>query len=285
MLPLLFFILVVIGGVVAGLIGSLTGLGGAVILTPVLVLGFGIPIYYAAGASLIASIATSSGAASAYVKDKITNIKIGMSLEVGTTIGAIIGVIVAAALYEANDFSVIFIAFGVVLLFSIYPSIKRMRSHTKIKVIKEDKTTKIFQLKGSYYDEHLKRRVRYHGVRWWYSEAIMFFAGIISGLLGVGSGALKVLSLDDMMRLPPKVSAATSDFMIGVTAATGTAIYWELGYIQPFMAGAAAVGVLCGSYVGSKFLNKEGNNFIRKLFLIVIILLGLQMLLRGIGVF
>lgn len=284
MLPLLFFLLIVIGGIAAGVIGSLTGLGGAVILTPVLVLGFGIPIYYAAGASLIASIATSSGAASAYVKDKITNIKIGMSLEIGTTVGAIIGVLVASILYKANELSIIFVVFGVVLLFSIYPSLKKILK-PKVKRIKADKTTKFFQLSGSYYDEKLKKNIRYHGIRWWYSEIIMFFAGIISGLLGVGSGALKVLSLDDVMNLPPKVSAATSDFMIGVTAATGTAIYWELGYIQPFMAGAAAVGVLCGSYFGSRFLNREGNDFIRKLFLFVIIILGVQMLLRGIGLF
>ncbi|MEM0201540.1 MAG: sulfite exporter TauE/SafE family protein, partial [Candidatus Micrarchaeaceae archaeon] len=133
--------------------------------------------------------------------------------------------------------------------------------------------------------EILKKRIKYYGIRWWYSEFVMFFAGIISGLLGVGSGALKVLSLDYMMRLPPKVSAATSDFMIGVTAATGTAIYWELGYMQPFIAGSAAIGVLAGSYLGSKFLNKEGNDFVRKLFVIVILILGIQMILRGIGVF
>ncbi|MGC8479206.1 MAG: sulfite exporter TauE/SafE family protein [Candidatus Micrarchaeia archaeon] len=284
MLPILFFLLIIIGGIAAGLIGSLTGLGGAVILTPLLVLGFGIPIYYAAGASLIASIATSSGAASAYVKDKITNIKIGMSLEVGTTIGAIVGVLIATQIYKAKDLSVIFILFGVVLIFSIYPSMKKLMRKKKSINIKPDKTTKLFQLNGSYYDEQLKKRIKYYGVRWWYSELIMLFAGLISGLLGVGSGALKVLSLDDMMKLPPKVSAATSDFMIGVTAAAGTAIYWEFGYMQPFIAGAAAIGVLTGSYFGSKFLNKEKNNFVRELFVIVILILGVQMILRGIGV-
>ncbi len=286
MLPIISFILIVLGGLIAGLIGSLTGLGGAVILTPLLVLGFGVPIYYAAGASLIASIATSSGAASAYVKDKITNIKIGMSLEVGTTLGAIIGVLIAAVIYEANALTIIFILFGVILIFSIYPSMREiLKIKNKFKKLKPDNTTKTFQLSGSYYDEKLKKRIKYYGIRWWYSEAIMVFAGVISGLLGVGSGALKVLSLDHMMRLPPKVSAATSDFMIGVTAATGTAIYWELGYMQPFIAGAAAIGVLTGSYLGSKFLNKEGNEFIRKLFVVVILILGIQMILRGLGVF
>ena len=142
MLPILYFIFIVIGGITAGLIGSLTGLGGAVILTPLLVLGFGIPIYYAAGASLIASIATSSGAASAYVKDKITNIKIGMSLEVGTTVGAIIGVIIAAILYKENNFSIIFVIFGVILLFSTYPTLRKIMIKRRIKQIKADKTTR-----------------------------------------------------------------------------------------------------------------------------------------------
>ncbi len=278
---LLFFILLLVGGVAAGFIGSLVGLGGAIVLVPLLSLGLGVPLYYAAGAALIATIATSSGAASAYVRDRITNIKIGMSLEIATTLGAIGGSLIAAYIYKIGALSVIFVIFGVVLLTSVYQSLKRRRLELP-KRMPADKTTTLFQLKGSYYDEYLKRKVNYHGIRWFQSEAVMLAAGIISGLLGVGSGVLKVLGMDQAMNLPQKVSTTTSNFMIGVTAAVGTAIYWKLGYIQPFIAGTAAVGVLIGAYIGSKKLNSMDNVVIRTIFIMVLVVLGTEMILRGI---
>ena len=278
---LLFFILLLIGGIAAGFIGSLVGLGGAIVLVPLLSLGLGVPLYYATGSALIATIATSSGAASAYVRDRITNVKIGMSLEIATTLGAIGGSLLAAYIYRIGALSIIFIVFGIVLLSSVYQSFKKRKLELP-KRMPADRTTRFFQLKGSYYDDYLKKRVNYHGIRWFQSEAIMLAAGIISGLLGVGSGVLKVLSMDQAMNLPQKVSTTTSNFMIGVTAAVGTAIYWKLGYIQPFIAGTAAVGVLIGAYMGSKKLNSMRNVGIRTLFIVVLVVLGIEMILRGI---
>lgn len=278
---LLFFILLLIGGIAAGFIGSLVGLGGAIVLVPLLSLGLGVPLYYATGSALIATIATSSGAASAYVRDRITNVKIGMSLEIATTLGAIGGSLLAAYIYRIGALSIIFIVFGIVLLSSVYQSFKKRKLELP-KRMPADRTTRFFQLKGSYYDDYLKKRVNYHGIRWFQSEAIMLAAGIISGLLGVGSGVLKVLSMDQAMNLPQKVSTTTSNFMIGVTAAVGTAIYWKLGYIQPFISGTAAVGVLIGAYMGSKKLNSMRNVGIRTLFIVVLVVLGIEMILRGI---
>jgi hypothetical protein len=278
---LLFFILLLVGGIAAGFIGSLVGLGGAIVLVPLLSIGLGVPLYYATGSALIATIATSSGAASAYVKDRITNVKIGMSLEIATTLGAIAGSLLAAYIYKIGALSIIFVVFGIVLLSSVYQSFKKRKLELP-KRMRPDSTTRIFQLEGSYYDEYLKRRVKYHGIRWFQSEAIMLAAGVISGLLGVGSGVLKVLSMDQAMNLPQKVSTTTSNFMIGVTAAVGTAIYWKLGYIQPFIAGTAAIGVLIGAYIGSKKLNSMRNVGIRMLFIVVLVVLGVEMILRGI---
>jgi hypothetical protein len=144
-----------------------------------------------------------------------------------------------------------------------------------------DWTTKVFKLYGSYYDEALKTEVKYWGVRWWLGELIMFFAGFISGLLGIGSGALKVLGMDWAMNLPMKVSTTTSNFMIGVTAATGSALYWYFGYIQPMMAAVTAIGVLIGAMSGTKILVRITNKQVRWVFLAILAFLGMEMLLKG----
>jgi hypothetical protein len=268
-------------GIIAGFIGAMTGLGGAVVVTPALSILFGIPIEYAAGASLVSTIATSSGAATAYIKDRVTNIKIGMSLEIATTAGAIIGALLAAFVYSHNLAYLIFITFGVVVLMSVYPTLKHKG---KYKIMKADRSTDIFQLKGEYYDRASKKVVKYTGVRWWLGEGIMFIAGGISGLLGVGSGVLKVLSMDSGMHLPIKVSTATSDFMIGVTAVTGSAIYWELGYIKPLIAAPVIVGVLLGSYIGSKKMEEEKGSKVRLMFIAILSIVAIEMILRGLGV-
>ena len=268
-------------GIVAGLIGSLVGLGGAVVLTPLLTLAFGIPLPYAAGAGLVSAVATSSGSGIAYVKERIANIRIGMSLEIGTTLGAIAGALLAGYAYERGLDPLMFIIFGAVLLLSIYPAIKRK------KVMKQDladSSTRAFQLRGSYYDESVKKRISYSGRRWWKGELIMTFAGLISGLLGIGSGALKVLAMNEIMNIPEKVSTTTSNFMIGVTAAVGSVIYWQLGYVQPFVAGAAAVGIIIGAFISSRYLNRIREGRITSVFLAVLIIIGIEMMLRGFGV-
>ncbi len=270
-------------GIVAGAVGALSGLGGGVVIVPVLTLIFGVPIEYAAGTSLLATIATSSGAGSAYIRDKLTNIKIGMSLEIATTLGAIIGALLAAIVYASNFPELIFILFGIVLLFSAIPSAKSL-FRKGFRSSKPDFTTGLFQLHGSYYDKAARARITYNGVRWWLGEMVMLFAGIVSGLLGIGSGALKVIGMDWGMRLPIKVSTATSDFMIGVTAAAGSAVYLALGYVQIVSASPVIIGVLGGAFLGAIIMNRMRGNRIRLFFIMVIGLLALEMIFRGFGV-
>ncbi len=280
---ILRFMEILIAGIFSGFIGSLTGLGGGTVLTPLLTLFLGVPIYYATGASLISTIATSSGSASAYIKDKITNVRIGMGLEVATSGGAIVGSLSAAWVYSHGLAWVIYVTFGIVLLTSIIPTVQRGKYEIP-KPRQPDWSTKLFKLHGEYYDAALGQEIRYWGVRWWLGEFIMFFAGVISGLLGIGSGALKVLGLDWAMNLPMKVSTTTSNFMIGVTAATGSSIYWYFGYIQPFIAAATAIGVLIGAFAGTKVLIKLTNRFIRWIFIAILNFLGVEMVLRGLSI-
>ena len=274
------FLSIVIGGIFAGVLGSLTGLGGATVLVPLLTLFYGVPIIYATGASLISTIATSAGSASAYTKQKITNIKVGVGLEIATTTGAIVGSLTAVEVYDHHFQWIIYVIFGLVLLMSLVPTVQRGKYEVP-QHIKPDWSSRLFQLAGSYYDARLKKKVDYVGVRWWLAESIMFFAGVISGLLGIGSGALKVLGMDWAMNLPMKVTTTTSNFMIGITAATGSSIYWYEGYIQLFLAAAAAIGVLMGSFMGAKILVKITNKDIRWIFFGILSFLGVEMLLKG----
>ncbi len=270
-------------GIVAGLVGSLSGLGGGVVVVPALTLLLGVPIAYAAGASLVATIATSSGAASRYIKDGLSNIKIGMSLEIATTLGAIVGSLTAAYIYSIGLSKLIFIIFGIVLFISIVPTFIEYKKNRRTR-LNSDWSTKAFQLEGSYYDRARGRMIRYSGFRWWFGEAIMGIAGIMSGLLGIGSGVLKVLAMDWGMKLPIKVTTSTSNFMIGVTAAASSAVYWSLGYIQPFMIAPIVLGILAGSYYGAHTLGSARSHRIRELFMALIAIVGVEMILRGFGV-
>lgn len=281
--PIIAFILMFIASLISGLLGSLTGLGGGTFLVPIYTLYLGIPIIYATGASLISTISTSSGAASAYVKDRITNVRIGMGLEIATTGGSIVGALAVAYIYSHHLEYIIYVIFGIVLLSQVYIQLERSKFDLP-RPIPADWTTKIFQLYGKYYDQALGKEVEYYGVRWWLAEIIMFFAGFISGLLGIGSGALKVLGMDWAMNLPMKVSTTTSNFMIGVTAATGSSIYWFFGYIQPFVAAATALGVLAGAMIGTKILVRIKNVTIRYIFTAILVILGIEMILRGLGI-
>lgn len=277
---ILRFISIIAGGIIAGLIGSLTGLGGATVLVPLLTIFYGVPIIFATGASLISTIATSAGSASAYTKEKISNIKIGIGLEIATTLGAIVGSITAVYVYTNNFSWAIYIIFGLVLLTSLIPTVQRGRQEFPINK-PPDWSSKLFQLAGSYYDARMKQKVDYVGVKWWLGELIMFFAGVISGLLGIGSGALKVLGMDWAMNLPMKVTTTTSNFMIGITAATGSSIYWYAGYIQIFIASATAIGVLIGSFIGAKVLVRITNRNVRWIFFAILSFLGVEMVMKG----
>jgi uncharacterized membrane protein YfcA len=276
-----FLLELLIASIIAGFIGALTGLGGATVLVPIYTLFLAIPIAYATGASLISTIATSSGAASAYIKDRITNVRIGMSLEIATTAGAIIGSLIAHIVYEDHLEFILFIIFGIVILSSLYPQIEKASLELP-RAMKPDWSTRLFQLYGKYYDATLRQIVEYQGVRWWLGEIVMFFAGMVSGLLGIGSGALKVVGMDWAMNLPLKVSTTTSNFMIGVTAATSSSLYWVFGYIEPVLAGVTAIGVLIGSYLGSKALVRIRNVKLRLIFIAILLFLGIDMIIRGV---
>ncbi len=280
--PLIYFLILVIASMISGILGALVGLGGGTFLVPIYTLYLRMPIAYATGASLISTIATSSGAASAYVKDRITNVKIGMGLEIATTSGSIVGALTVAYIYSHHWQYIVYIIFGLVLLSQVYIQLTRAKYELP-KEMKPDWSTKLFKLYGSYYDVVLGKEVNYHGVRWWLGETIMFFAGFISGLLGIGSGALKVLGMDSAMCLPIKVTTTTSNFMIGVTAATSSGVYWVNGYIQPFIAAPTALGVLLGSVAGTKALVRMRGRSVRIVFLLLLAIMGVEMIARGLS--
>lgn len=269
-----FTILLFLGAIAAGFLGSLTGLGGGVVVIPLLTLGFGVDMRYAIGAALVTSIASSSGAAAAYIKEGITNVRIGMFLEIATTTGAVIGALVAMYL----DKKYIALIFGFVLIFSAIRNISKKNDNIDYSA-KGDKLGETLKLNGSYptKDGIVKYNVR--NVMGGYS--LMTLAGVISGLLGIGSGALKVLAMDTTMKIPFKVSTTTSNFMVGVTAAASAVVYLQRGYIDPGIAMPIVIGVLLGAFVGSKILPKANVRKLRLLFSVVIFVLAVSMIYNG----
>ncbi|MGN6296557.1 MAG: sulfite exporter TauE/SafE family protein [Ginsengibacter sp.] len=274
MTVLLFSLIVLVGSFLAGLVGSLTGLGGGVIIIPMLTLLFGVDIHYAIGASLISVIATSSGAAAAYVKEGISNIRIGMFLEIATTLGAVGGAMIAV--YAPTD--IIAVVFGFVLIFSAVISLKK--KNESLVQYRSGNIAHILKLNSSYPTEHGEIRYAAHNVPGGF--IMMAIAGLISGLLGIGSGALKVIAMDHFMKLPFKVSTTTSNFMIGVTAAASAGIYMQRGYINPGLSMPVVLGVIAGAFLGSKILVKSKTKWLRILFACIITFLALQMIYNGI---
>jgi uncharacterized protein len=264
----------------AGVLGSLVGLGGGVLIVPLLTLAFRLPIQYAIGVSIVAVIATSSGAAAAYVRDRMTNIRIGMFLELGTTLGAITGAFLAGILAS----QLLFIVFGVVLFISIAPLLFKLGEELPAGV-RNDRWAKMLSLHGTYPDRYLSREVAYEVTRTPIGLAMMYMAGVISGLLGIGSGTLKVLAMDTIMRLPMKVSTTTSNFMIGVTAAASAGIYFARGDIPPLIAAPVALGILVGALVGARLLRRMSNRFVRMIFIPILAIIAVEMILRGMGIF
>ncbi|HEX7828036.1 MAG TPA: sulfite exporter TauE/SafE family protein [Thermoanaerobaculia bacterium] len=262
---------------VAGMLGSLLGLGGGMIVVPALTLLLGIDIRLAIGASIISVIATSSGAAAAYVRDRLANLRVAMFLELGTTAGAITGAWVAGIL----DPRWLFILFGAILGYS---ALAMLRSRSRVAEPNHRATRLAHRLRlhSSYFDGERGQEVVYEPTRPVLGLALMYVAGIVSGLLGIGSGALKVPAMDLAMELPIKVSTATSNFMIGVTAAASAGLYFSRGQIDPFVAAPVAVGVLFGAFTGSKFLSRVSSRALRATFVVVLVLVSLQMLVRGI---
>jgi uncharacterized protein len=261
------------GSLLAGFLGSLTGLGGGVVIVPMLSLLFHVDIRYAIGAALVSVIATSSGAAAAYVREGFSNIRVGMFLEIATTIGAMVGAVVALHLHV----SVIAIIFGLAL---IYSAISSLREKTDRKHDREpDRIATLLRMDSTYPTP--QGLVAYHvrGVPG--GLALMFGAGILSGLLGIGSGAVKVLAMDQVMKLPFKVSTTTSNFMIGVTAAASAGIYLSRGYIDPGIAMPVMLGVLAGSLAGARVLAGAKVRTLRLVFSAVIGALAIEMIFKG----
>jgi uncharacterized protein len=270
-----FSLLVCLCSLIAGLVGALTGLGGGVVLVPLLTLVFKVDIRYAVGASLVSVIATSSGAAAAFVREGFSNIRIGMFLEIATTLGALCGAFLAARVST----HAIAIVFGMVLLFSAFFS-RKPRSKAQREVPRDPLATKL-RLNGSFPDLDGTRsyNVQHVPAGW----SLMFGAGALSGLLGIGSGAMKVLAMDQAMRVPFKVSTTTSNFMIGVTAAASAGVYLHRGYIDPGLAMPVMLGVLSGSLFGARILVKAQTKWLRLGFSLVIVLLAIEMLYNGIS--
>jgi uncharacterized protein len=263
------------GAVCAGLLGALTGLGGGVVIVPLLTLGFGVDIHYAIGASLVSVIATSSGAAVAYVREGFSNIRVGMLLEVATTLGATGGALLATLVAP----KAIAIVFGTVLLFSVYSSITGPAAYTDDQP--PDSLAKRLRLDGGY--PAIDGWRAYHVRRVPVGFGIMAIAGALSGLLGIGSGALKVLAMDRAMHLPFKVSTTTSNFMIGVTAAASAGIYLNRGYVDPGLSMPTMLGVLIGSFIGTRILTRVRAAALRWVFGAVLLTLGVEMIYSGIS--
>lgn len=271
---LVFTIILFVAALVAGLLGSLTGLGGGVVIIPLLTVVFKVDIHYAIGASLISVIATSSGAAAAYVREGITNIRLGMFLELATTAGAIAGAWLAA--YMST--SVIAIIFGVVLVISAVLSFTR-RTDTVVATPSSVLAEKL-RLNGTMPTATGKAPYFVKNVVGGFF--MMNVAGVISGLLGIGSGALKVIAMDNIMRIPFKVSTTTSNFMIGVTAAASVGVYLKRGYIDPGLSMPIMLGVLGGAFIGTRVLTKAKTPSLKILFALVILVLAAEMIYNGI---
>jgi uncharacterized membrane protein YfcA len=269
-----FTVAVGAGSVAAGFLGALTGLGGGVVLVPMLVLLFGVDIRYAIGASLVSVIATSSGAAAAYVREGYSNVRVGMFLEIATTLGALSGAVVAARVPTSG----LAIVFGSVLLYSAYLSGHR-HDHSSSEG-PSDRWATLLRLDSTYPTPAGERRYHVRGVPAGFG--LMYVAGVLSGLLGIGSGAVKVLAMDQAMRLPFKVSTTTSNFMIGVTAAASAGVYLRRGYIDPGLAMPVVLGVLFGSMQGARVLASAPAHRLRFVFVWVIVALAAEMLFNGV---
>ena len=265
-----------LGALVAGFVGSITGLGGGVVLVPFLTLAFGVDIHYAIGASLVSVIATSSGAAVAYVREGFSNIRAGMFLEAATTVGATVG----AFLVTVAPTGAIAIIFGIVLLFSLIPFRRGTAAGGPAGSPEQVDRLAAFLRFDSDYPSGQGRRA-YHVRRIPLGFSIMGLAGLLSGLLGIGSGAMKVLAMDRAMGFPFKVSTTTSNFMIGVTAAASASVYLSRGYIDPGLAMPTMLGVLLGALLGARMLMAARTRTLRIMFGLIILLLGVQMIYKG----
>ncbi|WP_437918127.1 sulfite exporter TauE/SafE family protein [Sphingobacterium sp. LRF_L2] len=274
MTVLTFTLIVLAGSMAAGVIGSLSGLGGGIVVIPLLTIVLGVDIHYAIGAALVSVIATSSGSAAAYVKEGITNMRLGMFLEIATTAGAVAGALISSAAPS----SFIAVLFGLALIFSAGNSLRKKTEHV---VTSSSSMAQALKLPSSY-PVSKTQEIAYGTKNVIGGFSMMGLAGMLSGMLGIGSGAFKVIAMDTIMRIPFKVSTTTSNFMMGVTALASCVIYIQKGYIVPDICLPVMIGVLLGAMVGAKILMATDPKRLRVFFAFIIFLLAVNMIYNGI---
>ncbi len=279
---IILLLLILLVGVAAGLLGSLSGLGGGVVIVPLLVVAFQIPLVDAIGASAVSVLATSTATGAAYVRDRLTDIRIGMFLEIATVPGALFGVTATLLLAKSGLGSALLVALGAVLLFTVPSSLSRAAKPAGERRV--DRRSRALKLKGSYYDPHLGREVSYEAERTTPALATMFAAGTVSGMFGIGGGVLKVLALERFLGLHAKVATATSNFMIGVTVAASSGVLLLAGDVNPVIAGPVALGTAVGAMVGSRLLPGMSSARVASIFLVLVAVLGVELVLRGLGI-
>ncbi|WP_236747688.1 sulfite exporter TauE/SafE family protein [Acetilactobacillus jinshanensis] len=267
-------------GIFAGIAGAILGLGGGIIVTPILTLAYGLPIKYAIGASIIVVIATSSGATISYLKDNVLNLRVAMFLEIATTIGAVAGSLLTGVLNPMY----LYILFGLLLVFSGFNMAKKVRGTTDNFAKHTGPIAQKLELDSSYYDKAAHKKINYQVTNVPGGFIVMLGAGLASGLLGIGSGAFKVIAMDTFMKMPLKPSSSTSNFMMGVTAAASATVYFFNGSILPQIAVPLALGILVGAVAGSRIMQHLPAKWIRIVFVPVLFYIGIDMLLQGFGV-
>ncbi len=278
----LYLLLLALIAVAAGFVGSLTGIGGGVVVIPVLVIFFQVPFVEAVGASVITILANSATTGAAYVHDRITDVRIGMFLEIATVPGAIIGAVATVLLARANLEDALLVALGTILILLSIAGYLRHREDSTVPAV-PDRRSRRLGLRGEYFDERLGHPVSYQAADTNSALGIMFSAGIISGMFGIGSGVLKVFALDGSLKLPIKVATATSNFMIGVTACAGAGVLLAAGYVNPVLAAPIAIGATVGAFAGSRLLPGLASRTVRFAFLLVVIALSVELVIHGLG--
>jgi uncharacterized membrane protein YfcA len=274
--PLLTVLVVLFGGVAAGIVGALTGLGGGLVIVPLLTLVLHLPVPQAVGISLFGVIATSTGAAPRFLGTGLSNVRVALFLQVAASSGALLGALVSHRIPA----QILFLVFGLVMLYSAVMSFIPY-AHDKAGASADSPLAGRLRFASRYRQDDEWVDYKVTGVT--PAFGIMIGAGFLSALLGIGSGVFKVLAMDRLMRLPFKVSTATSNFMIGITAATSAGYYLSHGDVSPLVAGPVIVGVLAGAYLGAHWMKVLPVQTLRRVFAVVLCFVALDMLLKGFG--
>ncbi len=277
-----YLVILAVVAIAAGFVGSLTGIGGGIIIIPVLVIFFNVPLVVAIGASVITILANSATTGSAYLHDRLTDLRIGMFLEIATVPGAIIGATLTVYLVHADLQDALLVALGIILILLAVAGLRRIRDDAYTIAV-PDRRSRRLGLSGSYHDAQLNETIAYQAADTNRALGIMFAAGLVAGMFGIGSGVLKVTALDDALKLPIKVSTATSNFMIGVTACATTGVLLAAGYVNAVLAVPVAVGATAGALMGSYILPGVRSRTVRIAFTLVLVGLSIELIIRGLG--